>query len=465
MPTLLLKNALRIVTMNDADTELGPGSWIAIADGIIIALGASNEIDAMPFTEAAADEVIDLDGCVVMPGFINTHHHMFQTLTRVIGTESELFGWLRTLFGIWKEIQPSDARTAIQTACSELLLNGCTTSVDHHYIYLNGIKLDDVIEAALSTGIRFHAIRGAISVGESKGGLSPDVYAEEEDAILEDMRRLVEKYHDPERYAKLRIVLGPCSPFTVSPELMRSALKLARNYSKVHLHTHLAENQNDIDYSEERFGKRPGEYAEWVGWTGPDVWFAHCVKLSDSEIKSFQKWGCGAAHCPSSNLRLGSGIAPIRKMVDLGVKVGLGVDGSASNDCNNILLEARLAMLGQRYLGEKNGLTARETLRIATRGGAKVLGRDDDIGQLSVGFAADIIAVKVTGKIEFAGALHDPVQAVLYCSATSGVEFNLVDGKVVVRDGKLMTLDLEELASRHGKCSQELLLRAGYRSP
>ncbi|KAJ3334717.1 hypothetical protein HDU93_007379 [Gonapodya sp. JEL0774] len=389
MPKLLLKNALHILTMDDAGTELGPGSWIAVVDGVVKALGGSDQIDKMPFTEAESDEVVDLDGCVVMP-------------------------------------------------------------------------LDDVIEAALSTGIRFHAVRGAMSVGESKGGLPPDSCVEEEDAILDDMKRVVEKYHDPNPYSMLRIVLGPCSPFSVTPELMRASSKLARQYHKVHLHTHLAENQNDIDYSEVTFGRRPGAYAEWVEWTGEDAWFAHCVKLSDDELKDFQQWGCGVAHCPSSNLRLGSGIAPVRKMVNMGVTVGLGVDGSASNDCNNMLLEARLAMLAQRYLGEKNGLTARETIRIATRGGAKVLGRADDLGQISVNFAADVIAVKVTGKIEYAGALHDPAQSVLYCFGSGGVEYCVVGGKVVVSRGKLTTLDVEELANRHNEASRALLERSGY---
>ncbi|KXS13602.1 cytosine deaminase and related metal-dependent hydrolase [Gonapodya prolifera JEL478] len=462
MPKLLLKNALHIVTMADSALELGPGSWIACEDGVIVGVGGAGEIETMPFAEAEADEVLDLEGCVVMPGFINTHHHMYQTLTRVLGTESELFGWLKLLYGIWKEMLPSDVRTAVQTACAELLLTGCTTSADHHYVYPNGLTLDDVIDAALSTGIRFHAVRGAMSVGESKGGLPPDSCVETEEEILSDMKRVVEKYHDAKKHAMLRIVLGPCSPFSVTPDLMRSSARLARTYPKVHLHTHLAENQNDIDYSEATFARRPGEYAEWVEWTGRDVWFAHCVKLSDSELHSFAQWGCGVSHCPSSNLRLGSGVAPVRKMLDLGVTVGLGVDGSASNDGNHMLMEARMAMLAQRYIGEKNGITARETIRVATRGGAKVLGREDDLGQIAVGYSADIIGVKVTGKIEFAGALHDPVQAVLYCVGSGGVEYSVVGGRVVVNKGKLTTVDVEELAGRHAQCSKLLLERAGY---
>jgi cytosine/adenosine deaminase-related metal-dependent hydrolase len=339
---------------------------------------------------------------------------------------------------------------------AELILSGCTTASDHLYIYPNGCKLDDAIEAASEIGMRFHASRGAMSLGESEGGLPPDRVVENEDDILRDARRLIETYHDAERYAMTRIVVAPCSPFSVTTDLMREAAHLARAYG-VSLHTHLAENYKDIDFSREVFGKTPTEYVEDLGWVGHDVWHAHCVQLDKEGIELFARTGTGVAHCPCSNMRLASGIAPVRGMLDAGVKVGLGVDGSASNDGGHMLNEARQAMLLQR-VGRLDpaALTAREAIEMATRGGAGVLNRDD-IGQLAKGFAADLIAFNLN-ELDFAGGWHDPVAALLFCASTS-VNYSMINGKLVVREGEVTTLPLANLIRHHNALSRQLVNR------
>lgn len=440
-----------IATMDDARREI-PDGFILVDGPQIVAVGTSDQM--LP----EADEVIDLAGHVVLPGLINTHHHMFQSLTRATpgGQDAELFGWLKAHYPIWANLTPEMIRVSAATAMSELVLSGCTTSSDHLYIYPNGARLDDAIEAAHEVGIRFHAARGAMSVGESDGGLPPDRVVEKEPAILKEMQRLIEVYHDASRFAMLRIVIAPCSPFTVSEDLMRESAILARSYG-VSLHTHLAENDNDISYSLEMFGKDPAEYAESLGWLGPDVWHAHCVKLDDRAIALFAATGTGVAHCPCSNMRLASGIAPVGRMRCAGVPVGLGVDGSASADAGHLLAEVRQAMLLQRVGFGPAAMSAREALELATRGGAKVLGRDD-IGQIAPGMAADIVAFDVRG-IDFAGAMADPVAALVFCTP-GRVSWSLINGRVVVRDGHLTTLDLARQVETHNRLSRALIAGA-----
>jgi 8-oxoguanine deaminase len=447
MSTLLLKNIHTLITMDSQRRELKDGALL-VRDGVIEAIGTLQTMPAQ-----TADEVFSLPNHVIMPGLVNTHHHMYQSLTRCIAQDLELFGWLKTLYPIWARLTGKHINVSSKLAMAELILSGCTTSSDHHYIYPNDVRLEDQIAAAQEIGIRFHAARGAMSVGESKGGLPPDRVVEQEPAILKDMQHLVETYHDANRHAMMRIVIAPCSPFSVSIDLMRESAALARHYG-VHLHTHLAENDNDIAYGLQVFNQRPGDYAESVGWVGHDVWHAHCVKLDDSEVTLFGKTGTGVCHCPSSNMRLASGIAPVRKMLDAKVKVGLGVDGSASNDAGHLLNEARQAMLLQRVNGDPAALSAREALEVATLGGASVLGRDD-IGALAVGMSADFVGFRIDTHA-FAGSLHDTVAALVFC-ASPQVDLSVINGRVVVREGILQTLDLPVLVEQHNALSQQLI--------
>ena len=449
MPTLLIRHARLLVTMDAQRREIADGAVFA-RDHVIEAVGPSAELPA------SADEVIDARDQVVIPGLVNTHHHMFQTLTRARVQDHELFGWLRGLYPIWANLTPEMVNVSTQTAMAELLLSGCTTSSDHLYIYPNGVRLDDSIEGAAGIGMRFHAARGSMSVGESQGGLPPDRVVEREDAILKDTQRVIECWHNPGRFAMQRVVVAPCSPFSVSRELMRDSAILAREHG-VSLHTHLAENDFDVAYTREKFGCTPAEYAQALGWVGPDVWCAHCVKLDAAGIALFARSGTGVAHCPCSNMRLASGIAPIRAMRDAGVPVGIGVDGSASNDAGHMLGEVRMAMLLQRVahgaMKGRSAMSAREALEIATLGGAMVLGRDD-IGALAVGMAADIVTVPLN-EIGLAGAQHDPLAALLFCQVPR-VQHSIVNGRVVVRDGQLSTLDLPRLIERHNALAARL---------
>jgi 8-oxoguanine deaminase len=445
---VLLANASVLVTMDETRREIRAGA-VLVEGNRIAAVGPSADL------AGRAEDSIDLSGHVVCPGFVNTHHHFYQTLTRALppAQDAELFGWLKALYPVWARLTPEMARVSALTAMAELLLSGCTTSSDHLYLFPNGVRLDDTIDAAREIGMRFHATRGAMSLGESRGGLPPDSLVEAEAVILSDMRRVVEAYHDRSRHAMLRIALAPCSPFSVTQDLMREAAALARSYG-VGLHTHLAENDNDVAFTRERFGRTPAEYCEELGWLGPDVWHAHCVKLDDAGVQRFGATGTAVAHCPSSNMRLASGIAPVRRMRDAGVNVALGVDGSASNDGSHMIAEARQALLLQRVAGNPAAMSAREILEIATRGGAAALGRDD-IGVLAPGMAADVVAFRLD-EIGFAGALHDPVAALVFC-APAYAAFTMVNGRVVVRDGRLTTVDVPVLVERHNRLAAALI--------
>lgn len=461
MTTLLIRNANAIATFDDTGRELRDAS-ILVRDNVIESVGLAIDLPQ------EADEVIDARNCVVIPGLVNTHHHMYQSLTRAIPSvqDAELFTWLKGLYPIWARMTPEMVHTSALTAMAELLLSGCTTSSDHLYLYPNSAKLDDTIAAAQQIGMRFHAMRGSMSVGESAGGLPPDSLVENEDVILKDSQRVVEQFHDVNRYAMLRVGLAPCSPFSVSQSLMRESATLARSFKDqgVRLHTHLAENDHDIAYSREKFNKTPTEYAEDLGWLGDDVWHAHCVKLDARGIARFAATDTGIAHCPCSNMRLASGIAPIRKLMDSGVRVGIGVDGCASNDGAHIIAEARQAMLLARVarslqpFGCDDGsreLSARGALRLATRGGASVLGRDD-IGIIAPGMAADLALFRTDTLAMAGGAVHDPVAALMFC-ASPQAEYTIVNGRVVVREGQLTTIELGPLIERHNRMAMQLI--------
>ncbi|HMV17619.1 MAG TPA: 8-oxoguanine deaminase [Rhodocyclaceae bacterium] len=448
MATLLLKDAEVLVTQDATRREI-PGGGVFIRDGVVEAVGPSDQLPD------GADEVISLAGCVALPGLVNTHHHMYQSLTRAIpgAQDAELFGWLRRLYPLWAGLTPEMIRVSTLTAMAELILSGCTTSSDHLYLYPNGSRLDDAIEAAAILGMRFHAARGSMSVGESAGGLPPDRLVEDEAAILKDTQRLIETWHDPARHAMRRIVVAPCSPFSVSRELMREAAILARGHG-VSLHTHLAENDNDVAYSREKFGMSPAEYAESLGWVGADVWHAHCVKLDGPGIELFARTGTGVAHCPCSNMRLASGIAPIPAMRAAGVPVGLGVDGCASNDAAHLLGETRQAMLLARVGYGPSAMSARQALELATLGGARVLGRDD-IGALAPGMSGDVVAFP-TDELDLAGAaVHDPVAALVFCTPPK-VKVSVINGQPVVREGQLVPLELPPLIAHHNRLARQL---------
>ena len=444
MREILIRNAAFVVTMNDARQEIAGGD-VLIRGGVIAAVGQGL---------ITTGRVVDAKGCVVTPGLVNTHHHLFQSLTRAVpgGQDALLFGWLQTLYPIWARFGPEEIFVSAQVGLAELALSGCSMSSDHLYLFPNGARLDDTTAAAQEVGLRFHPTRGAMSIGQSAGGLPPDSLVERESAILNDCIRVIDAFHDTRDGAMVRVGIAPCSPFSVSRDLMRDAAVLAREKG-VMLHTHLAENDEDVAYSIAKFGCRPGQYAEDLGWTGADVWHAHCVKLDVNEIDLFARTGTGVAHCPCSNCRLGSGIAPVRAMRDAGVKVALGVDGSASNDAANLISEARQALLLQRVAGGADAMAAREALEIATLGGARVLGRDD-CGSLAPGKRADIAIWDISG-IESAGS-WDPV-ASLILSGPTRVRDLFVDGRAVVQDGQLITIDLAAALLRHRKLAARLM--------
>lgn len=443
MPEILIQNADTILTM-DARAQVFHGADLLIRDGIVVALGQGLRTNG---------EIVSARGCVVTPGLVNTHHHLYQNLTRAVpgAQDALLFGWLQRLYPIWGRFGPDEMFISAQLGLVELALSGCTLSADHLYLYPNGARLEDTIHAAAEVGLRFHPTRGAMSIGESDGGLPPDTLVEKEDAILDDMIRVVDGFHDPEDGSMCRVGLAPCSPFSVSRELMRDTALLARDKG-VMLHTHLAENDEDVAYSLAKFGCRPGQYAEDLGWVGDDVWHAHCVKLDVVEIDLFARTRTGVSHCPCSNCRLGSGIAPIRQMRDAGVPVGLGVDGSASNDAANLIGEARQSMLLQRVQNGADAMSAYEALEIATRGGADVLGRSD-CGRLAPGKRADIAIWDTTG-VSSSGSWD---AAALLLAGPTQVKHLFVEGRQIVRNGDLTTLDLPQLLQRHGALAKRLM--------
>ena len=473
MTTLLIHNADWIATQDDAGTELRNASLL-IRDQKVAWIGPA---DQLPPEASSADETLDARSQLLVPGLVNTHHHMYQSLTRAIPSvqNAELFSWLQGLYPLWAGLTPEMIYVSTQVAMAELLLSGCTTSSDHLYLYPNGVRLDDSIAAGREIGMRFVASRGSMSVGQSQGGLPPDHVVEREDAILKDTQRLIETHHDARFGAMTQVAVAPCSPFSVSRDLMRNAAELARSFGAAHgvrLHTHLAENDHDVAYSKEKFNCTPTEYTQELGWLGEDVWHAHCVKLDDAGIRLFAATGTGVAHCPCSNMRLASGIAPIRRMLNAGVPVGLGVDGSASNDAAHLVNEARQALLlarvaralqapeqrgNETFFGCDLGpaeMTARDALQLATRGGARVLGRRD-IGQLAVGMCADM-ALFDLHTLDFAGAaVHDPVGALLLCSSARA-RHTIVNGQMVVRNGQLTTIDLGPLLERHNRLARQL---------
>lgn len=439
--------------MDDDGTEIADGGLFAV-DGFIDQVGSTADL---PET---ADEVVDLSGHVVLPGLINTHHHFYQTLTRVVPGAQDvgLFDWLRTLYPIWARLTPDDVQVATQLALAEMALSGCTTSSDHQYLFPNGSRLDDQIAGAATVGLRFHAARGSMSLGESDGGLPPDSVVEDEDTILSDTQRVIEAFHDPAPGAMTRVVVAPCSPFSVTPEIMRESAALAREYG-VHLHTHVAETLDEEQFCIETFGRRPVELMEDLGWVGNDVWYAHGVFISDDEISRLSETRTGVAHCPSSNMRLASGIAPVRRYLESDMRVGLGLDGSASNDGSHMIAEVRQAMLLARLAASpsiEGGrlLTGREALRLATRGSAAVLGRDD-IGSLEPNKGADFIAISLD-RLEYSGALHDPVAAVVFAAPTH-VDHNYVHGRAVVSNGELVGVELPILVEKHNAAAARLV--------
>jgi 8-oxoguanine deaminase len=472
MPTLLIKNATLVATMDDAGTQIA-GGGLYVEDNVIRQVGPS---DGLPQT---ADTVIDARDMLILPGLVNTHHHFYQTLTRNVpaAQDADLFTWLKTLYPIWAGMNAEAIYVSTQVAIAELMLSGCTTASDHTYIWPNGARLDDQIRAAQELGFRFHAARGSMSVGESKGGLPPDRVVEDEADILRDSRRLIEQYHDAGRFSMLRVVLAPCSPFSVSPDLMRESVALARSYG-VHSHTHLAETRDEDDYCRAHFGRSPVELAEDLGWVGADIWHAHMVHPSPDEAARLGRTRTGVAHCPTSNMRLASGVAPLRALLSAGARVGLGVDGSASNDGSHMLAEARQALLLHRVAnaigpaaygrssaaepGENSQqlvasplLRADDVLRLATRGGAEVLGRDD-IGYLAPGMAADFVGYRLDTLGFAGGAVHDPLAALVFCQPPA-VDLSVIDGRVRVRDGRLLGAELSPLIRRHNEIARALV--------
>ncbi len=482
----LLTNIHTLVTMSGTRNQpIVPirNAAVLVRNNVIEWLGTMQQLPqaltALGITNLT-NTVINLDGHIVMPGLVNTHHHLYQTLTRCMAQDSGLFNWLKTLYPIWLGMTSEAIYTSALTGMAELMLSGCTTASDHLYIYPNDCSIDDEVRAAKEIGLRFHATRGSMSLGESKGGLPPDKAVEDEAFILKASQRAIEQHHDAHPHAMIRVALAPCSPFSVTTDLMRESARMARHYG-VMLHTHLAETRDEDAFCMRQFGKRPLDYAKSVEWLGSDVWFAHGVHFDGADAQRMGTCGCGVAHCPSSNMRLASGIAPIKLMLNAGVNVGLGVDGSASNDGNHLLAEARQAMLLSRVndesfamygaqspspargggatnmlRGEGSALSAYEALWLATRGGAAVLGRDD-IGQLAPGMSADLIAMNLN-RVEYAGALHDPLAALLFC-APRGVDFSMINGRVAVKEGQLATLALGPVIERHNKMSARLINR------
>ncbi|MFZ0015144.1 MAG: 8-oxoguanine deaminase [Acidimicrobiia bacterium] len=450
MSTLLVRNARVLVTMDGREIEEG---GMLIRDGWIETVGPSADIPA------TADHIVDLTDHVVLPGLVNTHHHLFQTLTRAFPGAQDvgLFPWLKTLYPVWARLTPDHVRTATRVGLAELALSGATTVFDHQYLWPNGSRIDDQFEGAEGLNIRFVASRGSMSLGESRGGLPPDSVVEDEESILAESMRAVEAFHDADKGAMRQVALAPCSPFSVTPELMRQSATLARAMG-VSLHTHLAETRDEEEFCIENFGLRPVAYMEGLDWSGSDVWYAHAVHVAEEEVRRMGDHGTGVAHCPTSNMRLSSGLAPVAAYMAAGVPVGLGVDGSASNDSSHMLAEVRQAILLNRIavspgVGEGPQLGVRQALELGTVGGARVLGRDD-IGRLAPGYAADFIAFDLD-RLDFAGAQHDPVAALGLCAPVR-VDHSWVGGRPLVVSGSLVGVELDALVAAHNRLASDL---------
>ena len=409
---------------------------------------------------AGADaEVLDCTGCVVMPGLVNTHHHFYQTLQRCVpAVQNEpLFNWLTALYQIWKHLDDDAVHWSTLVACGELLKSGCTTSTDQFYVFPRGTSgkfIDVEIGAASEIGMRFQPTRGSMSLGKSQGGLPPDEVVQTEDEILADCERLIEEYHNPEFGAMVRIALGPCSPFSVTRDLLVKTRELA-DRTGVLLHTHIAETEDEEQYCLDAYGVRPLDLMDECGWLGPDVWYAHGIHFNDRELEVLKRSGTGICHCPTSNMRLGSGAARIPEMMEMGIRVGLGVDGSASNDSSDMLAELRNCFLLHRLVGGGGAITARQVIDLATKGGASLLGRDD-IGIIAEGKAADMIGVDIR-DISYAGALHDYIAAMVICGGSHTVDFSIVNGEVVVRDGRLTRVDEAEVVHRANEAATRMI--------
>ena len=455
-PTLLVKHADMLLTMDSAHERI-PDGGMFIRGNVIEQIGPTADLPS------EADRIIDASGMLIMPGLINIHHHLYQTLTRALpgAQDAKLFDWLVRLYPVWGELTDEAVYTSTRLGLAELALTGCTTSSDHLYILPNDSTHDAEIKAARELGVRFHATRGSMSLGRSQGGLPPDHVVEDEDHILKDSQRVIEAYHDPEPYAMTRIALAPCSPFSVTADLMRETTKLARSYKNVMLHTHVAETQDEETFTLEKVGLRPARYMEELGWVGDDVWWVHCIWLTDDEVDLMAETGTGVAHCPSSNMRLGSGIAPIIQMVKKGVKVGIGVDGSASNDAGHMIMETRNALLLQRVANGAASFTVMDALRLATTGSAAAINRPD-LGRLGVDQAADFIGIRLDRMEMAGGAVHDPVAAVLL-SPPLTVDLNVVNGREIVRDGKLVDVDIASLVADQNRIAKAMAAKHPFK--
>ncbi|MEI7480909.1 MAG: 8-oxoguanine deaminase [Elusimicrobiota bacterium] len=452
--SILVKNALVLATMDGEGREIKGGD-IYIEGPEIKKIGKGLRVKA--------DTVIDAKNCVVLPGFVNTHHHLYQTLTRNLPAvqDAKLFDWLLYLYEIWRHISPESVYASTQVGLGELLLTGCTTSTDHLYLFPrknSGFFIDTQVEAAREIGMRFHPTRGSMSRGRSKGGLPPDSVVQSEDFIMKDCERLVHKFHDKNKFPMTQMVMAPCSPFSVTTELLKLTAEMAKKWG-VRMHTHLAETIDEEAFCLKLFKMRPLDYMESVGWVSEgNAWFAHCVYINECEAKRMGATGTGVAHCPSSNLRLGSGIAPVRMFLDNKVPVGLAVDGSASNDSSDMLGELRQCMLVNRVKSGAESMPARDVFKIATLGGAKVLGRND-IGSIEPGKAADLAVFDVSG-LDFAGSGSDPLASLLFCGAGHRTKYTIVNGKIVVKNGRLVNVDEFMLAERANKLSRKLVEKA-----
>jgi cytosine/adenosine deaminase-related metal-dependent hydrolase len=461
---VLIRDAYHVVTFNAARDRLS-GCDLLLAEGRIKAIGPGLARQLPP---DARRVVLRADTCVVLPGFVNTHHHFFQTLTRNVpaAQDQKLFDWLVTLYEVWKHLDAEAVYWSTLAGAGELLLTGCTTSTDHHYLFPRQAPpelLDVQMEALSRLGIRAHPTRGSMSLGRDSGGLPPETVVQDEETILRDCERVIDRWHDPRPLSMRRIALAPCSPFSVTERLMRETVQLARR-RQVRCHTHLAESDDENRYCMERYGRRPLALMEDLEWLGPDIWFAHGIHFDDAELSLLARTSTGVAHCPTSNMRLGSGQARLPEMLRRGIPVGLGVDGSASNDSSNMLAEARQALLLARIGFGPQALRAEEALLMATRGGAAVLGREDEMGSLEVGKAADVVLFDVAG-LDRAGALSDPLAALVFTGIGQRVRHAVVNGEVVVRDGTLARADEVEISRRAQSISGRLLRQAGHSLP